>query len=316
MNSILRRIGAKHGLHGYNLRVHNNEPVPGVEDLLPWGEPGLWASHNERKDLDGAIQQVRHAKFILTVVRDPVERCMSHFYFRARKHHDLLDWRGKLDWLNGSHCQNYQLNYIAPPGWNATAHAHNRSDIVQMLHENYDFVGVDSMMNETAVLLAHRLNANLDDVLFLSGKVSSSGDEKGGYRLINHPPLSEEPWQVQQFVASEEFKSRNVGDETLVEIATTRIKARLSYDDFIRAKLHKYSVMLDRATKVCEERRLVDECYTGDQGCGFQCLDMLANGTLHYDENRSNWIPWRDLELPSQASERLDALARPRAPVA
>ena len=81
---IVRRLAAHHGVHGYTIHQHNNIDVASVADLLPFGEPGMWVSHNERRKLDGAIGNLTLPSFIFSTIREPIDRCMSHFYWRAR----------------------------------------------------------------------------------------------------------------------------------------------------------------------------------------------------------------------------------------
>jgi hypothetical protein len=66
---------------------------------------------------------------------------------------------------------------------------------------NFDFIGIVERFAESMVVLAYILRVALTDVISLNAKESATGGKDDlGFTLAPHPPLAEEPEQVQAYV--------------------------------------------------------------------------------------------------------------------
>jgi len=290
---IARRLAIKHGLSG----------VGDMEWISQ--EPGVWANHKTRAKLDDKIRKLKLPAFTFTCLRDPVDRCLSEFYMKVSRghcqsplcHDEFANTTpDKMRWMQ-DRCRDFQLAYIAPPDLVseavAAAPAYSSTDERRraaklVVSRGYNFIGVDELYDESAVILASQLGANLTDVLYLPAKVSGAAaaeDPMTGRPLIQHPPLDEEPQEVREYAASDEFKQANVGDYALLEFATAAIHRRLEADARLRAQLEHFSRLRDAAERDCGAQAAdegytpyeqSENCYWSDNGCGYRCLDEFV----------------------------------------
>jgi hypothetical protein len=299
--AIVRRLAQKHGLNGFNRHKRNNVEIHGVDELMPWGEPGIWASHDRHKELDAALDGLVLPKIAFSIVRDPTERCMSNFYYKQildpSQAHNVS---AKLAYLKGGgHCGNFQINYVATRWW----HQHwfkylnpvNETSIEQMLDENYDLIGIDSMFDETAVALAHLVGAPLQNVLYLRTKDSGETKDAHGRVFPKHIPFEQEPQEVKDYAASDDFREQIRADEMLFAVVKRRLDAQFQAEPILRHNLGVYKSLLRRAASACSQftNQSVENCYSMDEGCGYPCLDELT----------STWKPaskWRRRPLSGQ----------------
>jgi len=154
-----------------------------------------------------------------------------------------------------------------------------RASIATMLKTYYDFVGVDSMFEESVVVLANKLGAHLGDVLYTSAKRSDEGmvDPTTGEPLPRHLPMSEEDPAVQTYAASEEYRRKNAGDFMLVDIVTSSVRDALAGSEKLRRSLEKFHEMKEEVATRCEgDEEAMSVCYWTDNGCGYECLDQVA----------------------------------------
>jgi len=84
--TVLQEIQKKYQISrlrvGEKFDLHNLDGT--VEDRVSWiSEPGVWTHHCVYSDLDKKISQMTRPHFLLTWMRDPVERCLSAFYWFA-----------------------------------------------------------------------------------------------------------------------------------------------------------------------------------------------------------------------------------------
>jgi hypothetical protein len=353
--ALARRLSAKNGVNGYNRHQKSpddDEQLSGVREMLPWGEPGLWATHGARRKLDDALSEMILPKFVFTLVRHPVERCMSEFYVRSMdglwddtatsKKDSEPNWStsAKLAFLNSSSCENFQVGYMSPKKWDGGS-SPKRSSIEKMLDHNYDFVGLDSMLDMSAVLLGEKLGVPLQDVLYLDARVedgpapddkagnnstagnSSNASGSGGgsgdgshrehkdpgtslglaasrlrlasragldsssrlvYQLARRIPFRDEPQEVRDFASSVEFKKKVSGDAMLAEIVEDRLMASFKASAALRNKLAVFKKLRTKSTSACANFQQTEptNCYWGDEGCGYHCLDHVTHGCKYH----------------------------------
>jgi len=274
---IVRRVGAKRGLHqarhGWEFEIPNR---------AYWihNEPGVWANHANRTWVERHVATLRKPSFKLTMLRDPADRCLSYFiHVRSERYGYENTPENRLRALkNDNACANYQLQYIAPPGFDVE-HA-TPASIAKMLSESYDFVGLDSYFDESAVILSDKLGVGLNDVLYQSAKRSDEGmiDPATGKPLPRHLSMDEEDPLVRDYVASDEWRQRNAGDYALLELVAKSINDSLAGSADLRAKLAHFHKMIAKAKEDCANDSRMERCYWHDNGCGYECLDEIEPG--------------------------------------
>jgi hypothetical protein len=259
---IARRIAARNAMSGV-----------GTNDWIS-NEPGVWANHSTRRKLDPKILALKQKTFIFSMLRDPVDRCLSQFYhIECFRRGVEPSTKNKLQYMNGTDCSNFQLNYISPDDfpWQTAG----VDQVSLMASRTYDFLGVDTLYNDSVVLLADMLGMPNEAVLYVPAKVADGEKTK----LVVHPPLTEEPKEVQDFAASKIFRRNNVGDYALIDLVTADIKKRYSNEPRLQQRLNDYTSLLTTAWNTCQEccssSAAPNNCYWNDNGCGYPCLDKI-----------------------------------------
>ena len=102
LSGVIRHIAAHHGLSGYD----NEEWIK--------DEPGIFAKHTKMRTLYDNIKSLKQKTFLLTIIRDPSERCLSDFhYFQTHGKGVNRDYKDKPKYFE-QYCTNNMLDYIAP----------------------------------------------------------------------------------------------------------------------------------------------------------------------------------------------------------
>ena len=273
-SGVARRVASRLGLHG----VTSTGWIGGRE-------PGVWASHGALATQVGVARAAALdvPSFFFTLVREPLGRCLSEFYFFRAGRADAAagaagDAARKVEALRG--CRDFAHAYVRP---SADASVNDTLSF-------YDLIGVAERFDESVVLLADALGVALEAVLYLSSKNSSAGGVHlhGGRAYVAHPPLESEPPEVLRELASGAFAAANADDAALWAAATARIDARMR-EPRLAAKLAAFRAMLARAQRECGAAALDpahSRCYQSDAGCGYECLD--ANFTPQYARRGAN----------------------------
>lgn len=262
-SGVARRIAAHNGLSGYDTDSFTVEPL-------------VAGDHASMAKLWPKVQRLHLPSFIFTMVRDPVSRCLSHFYHGQVYMRKVPNTAAKkLAFLRA--CKNMQTDYMDPhatgrdfTGGCVTEGRKGPRDVAAVLAV-YDFVGVTDEFETSMAVLADRLGVPQSDVLYLSSKVA--GEQ--ARTPIPHPPLHEEPAAVQAFVKGE-FRVGNA-DFELWEEAKKRLREEASGVD-----VGGFQSLLSRATRQCEAVRFPavgsgdSGCYWKDSGCGYACLDSVS----------------------------------------
>ena len=141
--------------------------------------------------------------------------------------------------------------------------------------EAYDFVGITEQFDESLVLLSRQLGVPLTDLLYLPTKVSgqaATDKQDQGKVQWPHPPLSEEPAEVQE--AAKRLAKTNDGQ--LVR------DAKQQFDEQVAAEggsfpddVAKFKNMLRKVAAECSSH-FKEACYWNDNGCGEKCIDELV----------------------------------------
>jgi len=194
----------------------------------------VYSKHGYFAEVGGALHQLLPHAFRLSMVRDPVDRCMSAFYHLFERNHAGVGAYGdseKIAVITGncdsltdglSHtcanlaCPGFQLGYLAPYSGAS----------VNETFEQFDFLGVTDRYEESLVLLAKQLGRPLADVLYVKFKESGVSAECGGQTVseVDKPPLEEESEAVQQ--AARQLKSDD--DAELVAMANAALDEKIA----------------------------------------------------------------------------------------
>ncbi|CAM9630322.1 unnamed protein product [Discosporangium mesarthrocarpum] len=314
MGGIVRRIVSRHGgtPKEYNHRLKSKDffakkwNVPNLDED-PNVKVHMWANHDRLSGLyiDSDEKVLKEAfKFALT--RDPVDRCLSQFYYDytsgwRRMWPDFVDEKGEYHPDPSGHDRLTQAKI---------EYAHRcMSDSVfpylqykedQTMLEVLDFfqlVGLTERWVETVAILKMKLGLNYGDILHLSVKTNNGEFDASGKLTANgvaRPPVSEEPQIVVDVI--NEFQE-TVLDKEFWKMASDRMDeqiTKLTPDGFpeVRAKIERLLAELkefcaDEAnypSLTSEERRIWiqdhndtrPDCYWGDNGCEILCMDTFA----------------------------------------
>jgi hypothetical protein len=168
-------------------------------------------------------------------------------------------------------------------------------DRAQRIIEGYDFLVVTERMDESLVALQLLLGLRVGDILSSSSKVG------GGYSLRNGKNGNDkcQPMKksfrspaVKEYLASDQWFAINYGDYVLHAAANRSLDLtieRLGKQRFEKA-LGSYKHAQSEVKERCDKRTHFPcsadgtlqselakrDCYNGDEGCGFRCIDEVA----------------------------------------
>jgi hypothetical protein len=199
----------------------------------------------------------------------------------------------------------FQLRYLSLEpiekwsAWNETAptSVQNPAAIhrdVEQVIQNYDFLALTERLDESLVAMRLLLDLPVSDILSASSKVG------GAYFYVNNKSKSPRciPLQksfrspvVQAYLESDEWYAQNYGDYLLYAAANRSLDMtieRSGKERFAEA-LVEYHDAMKLVKKECEARTIFpcsssgkaqlklskENCYRGDAGCGYPCIDEL-----------------------------------------
>jgi Galactose-3-O-sulfotransferase len=256
----------------------------------------------------------RKASFLLGSIRDPASRAISRIFFHqvSREGRDPTD-DNIIKWLKNTNKEygtvslgqgGFQLNYMTLdpiPSWsfydwnnNATVKNPKRVEKnVWRVVKKYDFLVVVERMDESLVVLSMLLGTHVGDVLTLDSKVNGMYFLDGA-RCFKIVKSNVSP-RVKDYLSSDVWYAQNYGDYLLHAAASESLDRTI--DALGRSRfeeeLAKYQKLKILANDACaskaskctedgiplpvEERR--GNCYKGDEGCGYQCIDEIVSAT-------------------------------------
>jgi len=302
-SGVVRRIAIRNGL---NLACEN------IPEIVHRDEPFVLAYHVKLSDLKPQIENnLAKQVFLFTMIRDPVERCLSHFYYsqvtqrRPKGGKFVPTIRHKLQFAKIA-CNNFCAHFVEPTAtagetqigakeprknynglqlseqklalWGQLRR--HQPIVVDQIISKYRFIGVAHRFEESMVLLAFQLRLTLCDILVLKTKDSrASAKNIYGQKMASHPDLRQEPEEVQRFFNSTAFLSANRHEYELMAAAEAKMDALIAMVEdagFSRA-LRAYRVLLDKAQLACgAQAENYHDCLMDDHGCGQQCLDRVC----------------------------------------
>ncbi len=255
-------------------------------------EPGVFSNHGKLSSLQPRIQALRLAVVLVSMLRDPAERCLSQYYhFVVSIRGERSTTAGKLRALRS--CHDMQFDYLA----------RNRlAESVDDVWSSYAFLGVTRRYLPSAVMLARTCGGVDTDALHVDSKIADGRPASFSSRTYNftfHPALRDEPSEVRAYVGSEAFRGGNSRDLQLIQRAEARVAAWEAEPSNAKA-LRKLEALQKVVATACDPGDFCahnppppaphtkahvqrqgqgctdSRCLWNDNGCGFRCIDQLA----------------------------------------
>lgn len=230
-------------------------------------------------------RDLKHS-FLWTVVRDPSQRLISHFFHFAVS-------RNKLEPSDSNFIQIIRKNNHLTHHYVGFSSIHvmddERDTGNRMLHD-YDFVAVTERWDESMVALAMILNVPVSDVLHLSAKANGGYDDgmKRG-QVCTYIVPSFVSKGMQEFFQGDEWQETVHWDYMFYLAANRSLDLtidNLGRNDFEK-ELQEYRRLqalvkekcIDKAIFPCSEsgeRQKETNCLWTDAGCGHECINEVA----------------------------------------
>ncbi|CAM9274624.1 unnamed protein product [Choristocarpus tenellus] len=237
MSNLVRLIAARNGgvASEYQRKTKCRDMFAKkmMQPIIP--QLHIWADHCKcSKLLEDVERDIVKQAFTFTLVRDPVDRCLSgyYYYFETNNPHIVLSEQGRThNKLKYGPCGNHgsQMKEIRPTK-NAT---------VAETVDFYDLVGITGRFMESLTVMKMFLGLSYGDMLFFDDKRSGNG------HLAPRLPMSSEPPEV-----LEHFKNLNDPmDEELFRLASKKL------DMIIRKLQPEFSVVNETLTRTLREAR-------------------------------------------------------------
>jgi len=259
---VMRRIGARHGM----ARAHSG---PWLNELTT-AAPSVWANHGRRQEIAKSLARQMPGAFLVTIVRDPIARCLSQFYhFQVHMRGGKPTEANKLSFIRRRCAGDYLVNYTKPAQGTAPA----------AVMDSYDFVATTERFDESLLLLAKKLGVKQVDLLYVPSKVSGTSVNETGSPMHEHPPFSSEPQSVQQLA---EERMQHKGDAKLHEAADRALDEQAAaYGPSFKTELAEFQRRLAVLAATCTQH-FKEGCLWKDNGCGQDCIDSVAEAN-HWD---------------------------------
>jgi hypothetical protein len=248
------------------------------------------------------------ATLVWTMVRNPIERDLSSFYFFdvSRQNATVSD-HTMLETFRLT--KNFQTSYLLPwytVPWSAGSEfSGKRDELVRWLENDimpaYDFIGVAERFDESLAVMVILWNLEVTDVIVMSAKQSGGYDDAGetGQCTKIVKPLPPSPaiknyWSTEHAVDNVDFLLWDVAyrslDRTIDRIGRDRVKVLVEEIQNLR-ELAQYWCS-HKTHFPCNARGIKQfhlskkSCYVQDAGCGHACVDKTMDryrrGELHF----------------------------------
>jgi len=268
--------------------------------------------------------------FLWSTIRDPAKRALSRIFFtdvsfkRKKPTDEFIIERlgvphpkfGSISAGQGGFQVRYTSlqnipEYTASKESNETYVARPERVILslQRIIDSYGFLALVERMDESLVVLSMLLNLPLTDVLISSNsKVAGNSYFMRFGKCVKLVKAFVSP-DVQKYLDSNLWKSRNYGD-TLLHMIVNRsldltIDQTLGRRAFLR-KFEEYKRLKALDLELCAPKVILPcskdgknqvgasrkNCYAEDYGCGYPCIDsMLEDEKLHSKSQQAIWKP-------------------------
>mmetsp|Transcript_4435 Transcript_4435/g.9210 ORF Transcript_4435/g.9210 Transcript_4435/m.9210 type:complete len:449 (-) Transcript_4435:315-1661(-) len=253
-------------------------PVCRVRFLHGWAGPRMFRYQQRDRTTTGG------GSFLWTTVRQPTARYVSEFFhFHVGRAHRPATGRSFQHFCRrGPHADHHSLSWLSVRGYR-----YGKSDPWQTARDivqDYDFIGVVERLDESLVVLSMLLHIPLRDVLYVSSKVSGTYDDL----CIKIPPtkltvpmkeyIASEEWQA--YIAPEValWKAANASlDLTVTRLGRARVATALQQFQSVMAVVHTKCSDVRFPCSANGTRNDESDCFVKDMGCGWGCIDRIAD---------------------------------------
>eukprot|EP00421_Protoceratium_reticulatum_P055610 CAMPEP_0168492870 /NCGR_PEP_ID=MMETSP0228-20121227/70436_1 /TAXON_ID=133427 /ORGANISM="Protoceratium reticulatum, Strain CCCM 535 (=CCMP 1889)" /LENGTH=200 /DNA_ID=CAMNT_0008509655 /DNA_START=72 /DNA_END=675 /DNA_ORIENTATION=- len=122
----------------------------------PCDIPAVWGNHGLRMILAPKLQKRMPNAFMFSMIRHPVARAMSQFYFRVQQGMLEPGEEDKLQFLRET-SPSFLSDYLAG----------GEGDTLEAILASYDFIGITERFDESLLLFGRMLNVSVLDLLYL-----------------------------------------------------------------------------------------------------------------------------------------------------
>jgi Galactose-3-O-sulfotransferase len=240
--------------------------------------------------------RVAEKSFLWTVLRDPTQRAVSHFFHFvvSRKKEEPTD-QNFISFLRDESfpIQDYYYHALYTKD-KFHRKVHKPTSVANHILRTYNFIGITERMDESFVALMMILRLRISDILYLSAKTKGGYDDAGGKRsgqTCTYIWPSFVSSGMKEFFNSSEWKNMIRYDRLLYEAVNRSLD--LTIDQLGRERFQKKLETFREAQEVARRRCLpqttfpcdtsgtfhrenTTDCIWKDSGCGATCLDDIA----------------------------------------
>ena len=217
-----------------------------------------------------------------SIVRHPASRVLSdYFFYKASRRQHTATEDSILNHIQNPRFKTHYVDYLKLKTF------HTRTEEIQHLIQNYDFIAVSERMDESLVVLSMILKVPLADVIVLSSKESGGYDDgrsrKGCVRL-------KRKWttpNIDDYLAGD-FRNDNF-DLVLYQAVNASLDRTMDAlgRDLVLAGVESYRQLVAKNERECMPHAIFPcpqihpnqtylsqgDCYFSDAGCGHKCSD-------------------------------------------
>jgi len=251
-------------------------PICRVRFLHGWAGPKMFR-YGKRDD---------RRSFLWTTVRHPTPRAVSeYFHFHVGRRGRPVSFRSWEHFTKrGPHSDHHSLSWLSVRGYRYGTSDPYRT--AQRIVREYDFIGVVERLDESFVVLSLLLDVPLRDVLYVSSKVSGTYDD-----LCVRIPVTNILPAMEEHINGTVWQSYIAPEVALWEAANDSLDLTIKAlgESRVATRLRRYRSVMEAIRGNCTNdnvrfpcsangtRHAETDCFVGDMGCGWDCIDMIAD---------------------------------------
>ena len=245
--------------------------------------------------------RIRSESFTWTVIRDPTQRAISEFFhFEVSRNNVSSSDQSFMDFLTkgknaantkGKNVAKFRNLYLRMLSVDLKYGMFDEDgpSVINAILSDYDFIGITERMDESVVALSMLLNVPLGNVLYLNAK-GHGGYDDGVFndKCYYIQPSTVSP-KMRSFFESELWNDTIKWDRLLYQAAGRSLD--LTIDRLGRDLFNRNLVKFRSSNQAARDRCLPQNvfpctstgehnknasCLWSDSGCGYKCLDELA----------------------------------------
>lgn len=247
--------------------------------------------------------RTRGSSYLMSLVRDPTARAISHFYHMGVSRDGLnatLDNFRTYAWeFRNYYVRKHTTEFAAASRyyWRddlSQIDDYNMTRLVNAILDDHDFIAVTERFDESMVVLHMLFDVPLGNMLYLKAK-KNGGYDGGGSKegCVFIQPSNPLPQPISDYLKSPEWTEGVVWwDDLLYRTVNASLDAtidrlgRSAFEQRLSQYQHAQRVVRDQCSDTAifpcsetgEHRKPADtNCLHIDQGCGYPCIDEVAN---------------------------------------